>query len=66
MVAPEKRPSVPPMTRQEEMTRLRQLALNEGVPLVERARAVVDRLWLIDDILSEELDTLNTQDGSGR
>lgn len=53
------------MTRMEELTRLRSMALNEGLPLVDRARAVVDRLWLIDDILSEELNTLN-RDAGGR
>jgi hypothetical protein len=61
-----RRTSRPPvMSRAEELTRLRQMALNEGLPLVDRARAVVDRLWLIDDLLSEELNSLN-QDAGGR
>ena len=44
--------------RQQELTRLREVALNEGLPLVERGRAVVERMWLIDDILSEQLDVV--------
>ena len=44
--------------RQQELTRLREVALDEGLPLVERGRAVVERMWLIDDILSEQLDVV--------
>lgn len=44
--------------RQQELTRLREVALDEGLPLVERGRAMVERMWLIDDILSEQLDVV--------
>lgn len=52
MAAPEAR------GRQQELTRLREVALDEGLPLVERGRATVERMWLIDDILSEQLDVV--------
>jgi hypothetical protein len=41
--------------RPEELARLRTRALDEGVPLVDRARAVIERMRLVDDILSERI-----------
>lgn len=43
-------------TRTQELARLREAALDEGLPILERARAVIDRMQLVDDILSETLE----------
>jgi len=42
-------------TRTQELSRLREVALDEGLPILERARAVIDRMQIVDDILSESL-----------
>jgi len=42
-------------TRTQELARLRDVALDEGLPILERARAVIDRMRIVDDILSESL-----------
>ena len=49
--------------RRVEMDRLRTKALDESVSLYERARAVVDRLHLVDEVLSEQLRELDEPDG---
>lgn len=48
--------------RTRELARLRDMALDEGIPLVERARAVIERMHLVDDILSETIAEID-QDG---
>ena len=49
--------------RRVEMDRLRTKALDESVSLYERARAVGDRLHLVDEVLSEQLRELDEPDG---
>lgn len=56
----------PPLgrSRQRQLAALRTAALDEGLPLLVRARALIERMHLVDDILSEEIARLE-REGTG-
>lgn len=45
--------------RARRLNELRDLAINEGLPLVERIRAELERMAIVDEILEEHLSSRN-------
>lgn len=51
-------------SRTQELARLRDVALDEGLPILDRARAVIERMQIVDDILTEAIVDEKVEEGS--
>ena len=52
--------------RAGELARLKEVALDDGAPILERADAVMDRMRLVDDILGETLEVTQSREDAGQ